>query len=168
MLQTLIPLFIVVVLAAMYILSDGKNSDAYLSWIIFLIFLVYPGISMTILLVAFHWRQLPNGDEWLWVDYSVQASKAGALCGSECGTIPNFVLGDGLSFTVYYRYAIFCTVFFVVGMPLAFLSVLAYHKEELFLKRGKVNEVGYLCELNPKMEKRYGILYSHYEPQFWW
>jgi len=121
-----------------------------LKLIVFMLFLIYPSTSNTILKM-FSCRKLENGRSYLMADYSIECGDA---------TVQTMAFGGVYSFAAYQYWAGIAVLAFPLGIPILFFLLLWLHRNDLFEEGSD----------EPKEELRdeLGFLYAGYRKQYWW
>ena len=104
--MTLVPPAVLIMLALLHVVAKFtkrtwlQDSDFVMRVMLALLFLIYPGVSNTILR-ALHCNELANGSSYLVADYGIQCSGPGA----DTALIPLFA-GIELTYGAFQAYAI--------------------------------------------------------------
>jgi hypothetical protein len=136
--------------------KDGKINPVLrmrnlcLKLIVFMLFLIYPSTSNTILKM-FSCRALENGKSYLSADYSI-----------ECGAAPvaTLLFGGEHAFATYQSWAGFAVLAFPIGVPVFFFLLLWLHRGDLFEEGSD--------QPKAELEDELGFLYAGYRKQYWW
>ena len=136
--------------------ADGKTHpllrmrNLCLKLVIFMLFLIYPSVSNTILKM-FSCRTLGNGKSYLTADYSI-----------ECGgaKVHTHAFSGKYSFDAYRAWAGAAVLVYPIGVPIFFFIV-------LWLQRGALFVAG-TDEPAAEAKETLGFLYAGYRPKYWW
>jgi hypothetical protein len=124
-----------------------------LRYVFFLLFLIYPRISIT-MLKTFRCRELVDGYSYLVADMTIR-------CDATTYNEQVFGVSLSLSWMLASKIALAGVVLYPIGIPLLFARQVhnVGQKHPLYDANGKIT---------PEAEARVGFLCASYEPQFWY